>query len=170
VNGFAENPLTPEGPGRSRYVALDHVARRELCRAGLRQVTATLVPAKKHRYSITWVAPGASGPFLLGCPSSQDTRIASAWAISQIRAAICTAEPKRSLLSSTGSPQKRDTKKSPSETRRRTGWLGRQDSNLCIRSLCPAGFTAVVPCGGQIVHAPAGESGARSAATLRAAR
>ena len=34
---------------------------------------------------------------------------------------------------------------------------GRQDSNLRIRNLCPAGFTAVVPCGeGQIVHAPAG--------------
>jgi hypothetical protein len=28
--------------------------------------------------------------------TSRDTRIASAWAISQIRAAICTAEPKRS--------------------------------------------------------------------------
>jgi hypothetical protein len=36
--------------------------------------------------------------------TSRDTRIASAWAISQIRAAICTAEPKRSAPSSTGSP------------------------------------------------------------------
>src|SRR5215831_15754764 len=36
--------------------------------------------------------------------TSRDTRIASAWAISQMRAAICTAEPKRSSPSSTGSP------------------------------------------------------------------
>ena len=35
--------------------------------------------------------------------TSRDTRMASAGAISQIRAAICTAEPKRSLLSATGS-------------------------------------------------------------------
>jgi hypothetical protein len=39
---------------------------------------------------------------------------------------------------------------------RRTGWRGRQESNLCIRDLCPAAFTAVVLCGRQIVHAPAG--------------
>jgi hypothetical protein len=39
--------------------------------------------------------------------------------------------------------------------------LGRQDSNLCIRDLCPAGFTAVT------YRARAcWESGARSAATL----
>jgi hypothetical protein len=48
---------------------------------------------------------------------------------------------------------------------KQTGWL-RRHSNLCIRNLCPAGFTAVVPCGvWQIVHALAG-SRARSAATL----
>ena len=29
----------------------------------------------------------------------------------------------------------------------RTGWLGREDSNLCIGNLCPVGFTAVVLCG-----------------------
>ena len=33
------------------------------------------------------------------------------------------------------------------DAQRPTGWLGREDSNLCIRNLCPAGFTGVVPCG-----------------------
>ena len=27
------------------------------------------------------------------------------------------------------------------------GWLGREDSNLCISNWCPAVFSAVVPCG-----------------------
>ena len=33
------------------------------------------------------------------------------------------------------------------DAQRPTRWLGREDSNLCIRNLCPAGFTGVVPCG-----------------------
>jgi hypothetical protein len=48
-----------------------------------------------------------------------------------------------------------------------TGWLGRQDSNLCIKNLCPAGFhCCVAPCREGRTYARLPECGARSAATL----
>ena len=50
------------------------------------------------------------------------------------------------------------------------GRLGRRDSNLRIRNLCPAGLLLSCLAEWQIVQAPAAGSGARSAATLRAAR
>ena len=53
---------------------------------------------------------------------------------------------------------------------RLTGRLGWQDSNLCIRNLCPAGSTAVVPCEEGRSCTRLLESGARPAATPCVAR